>query len=84
MSAVMVLVVDHTLMIVSSAHGVPRSSIVPPQMSTTVSPSWITQADSAHVGPSIEVGGQHVGHRGEALVVGPLDVCHWCPLAWSA
>ena len=76
MRNVIVLVVDQTLMIVSSAHGVPSSSIVPPQMSTTVSPSWTTHTDAPTSLPRVEVGGEHVRHRGEPLVEGPVDVGH--------
>ena len=47
----MVFVVDHTLMIVSSAHGVPSSSIVPPQMSTTVWPSCTMHTEAPTSAP---------------------------------
>ncbi len=43
----MVLVVDHTLVMVSRSHGaVPASSTMPPQMSTTSSPSSTTATDA--------------------------------------
>ena len=43
----MVFVVDHTLVMVSRSHGaVPASSTVPPQMSTTRSPSSTMATDA--------------------------------------
>ncbi len=51
-SAVIVLVVDQTLMIVSRSHGVVRaSSVNPPQMSTTSSPSRTTATDAPTSSP---------------------------------
>src|SRR4051794_22373861 len=45
--AAIVLVVDQTLMMVSCCHGVVRaSSVWPPQMSTTSSPSMVMAADA--------------------------------------
>ncbi len=61
----MVFVVDQTLMIVSSAHGVPSSSIVPPHRSTTSSPSWTTATDAPDVLARVEVGDEHVPHSRE-------------------
>ena len=72
----MVLVVDQTLMIVSSAHG---RAVVVDRAAPDVD-DGLAVVDDAHrgadVGAPVEVGGEHVGHGGEALVEGPLDVGH--------
>ena len=64
----MVLVVDHTLVMVSRCHGVdPGSSsvpsTVPPHRSTTGSAVEHDRHRGSHVEPSVEVGGEGVAHR---------------------
>ncbi|GJM38186.1 MAG: hypothetical protein DHS20C19_15530 [Acidimicrobiales bacterium] len=44
--AVIVLVVEYTLTIVSSTHGVPSGARSPAQMSTTGRPWWVMQAEA--------------------------------------
>src|SRR5437660_9694565 len=52
-SAVMGLVVDHTLVMVSASHGsAPAASRLPPQRSTTVSPSSTTATEAPTSRPS--------------------------------
>ena len=73
----MVLVVDHTLVRVSSRHGAEcSSSTKPPQTSTTGCAVQQDRHRGPHVGAGVEAGRQGVDHRPELWVPRSFDVSH--------